>query len=60
MIDCDAKLRSIQMPFCSKLGQRAGLLFSKAENIDLVITGQQANAEIVEELKALGIKVVLV
>lgn len=44
----------------SKLGQRAGMLFSKAENIDLVITGQQADAEIVRELKAQGVEVVLV
>ncbi|CAK6500343.1 HTH-type transcriptional regulator UlaR (plasmid) [Pantoea sp. Nvir] len=44
----------------SKLGQRAGMLFSKAENIDLVITGQQADAGIVNALKAQGIEVVLV
>ncbi len=44
----------------SKLGQRAGMLFSKAENIDLVITGQQADAGIVKQLRDQGIEVVLV
>jgi len=44
----------------SKLGQRAGMLFSKAENIDLVITGQQADAEIVAALEAKGVEVLLV
>lgn len=44
----------------SKPEQRTGMLFSKAENIDLVITGKQASPEIVEELKAQGVEVVLV
>lgn len=44
----------------SKLGQRAGMLFSNTENIDLVITGQQADAQIVQQLRAQGVEVVLV
>lgn len=44
----------------SKVGQRAGMLFSRAELIDIVITGQNANRDIVEQLIAQGVQVILV
>jgi DeoR family ulaG and ulaABCDEF operon transcriptional repressor len=44
----------------SKLGQRAGMLFSAAKDIDLVITGKKASPEIVTALKIQGIDMILV
>lgn len=44
----------------SKVGQRAGMLFSRADQIDVVITGKQADARIVEQLRAQGVEVILV
>ena len=44
----------------SKVGQRAGMLFSRADQIDVVITGKQADATIVEQLRAQGVEVILV
>ncbi|XXN64878.1 HTH-type transcriptional regulator UlaR [Enterobacter ludwigii] len=44
----------------SKIGQRAGMLFSRVEQIDLVITGKQANLEVVKKLEEHGVKVILV
>lgn len=44
----------------SKVGQRAGMLFSRAELIDIVITGQNADPSIVEQLIAQGVQVILV
>ncbi|WP_312745434.1 HTH-type transcriptional regulator UlaR [Cedecea neteri] len=44
----------------SKVGQRAGMLFSRAEQIDLVITGKQADPEVVKKLQDRGVKVMLV
>ncbi|MEH2921880.1 HTH-type transcriptional regulator UlaR [Samsonia erythrinae] len=44
----------------SKVGERAGMLFSRAEQIDVVITGKEANAAIVNQLRELGVEVILV
>lgn len=44
----------------SKIGQRAGMLFSRADQIDVVITGKQADASIVEQLRAQSVEVILV
>lgn len=44
----------------SKVGQRADILFSRADQIDVVITGKQADATIVEQLRAQGVEVMLV
>lgn len=42
----------------SKLGQRAGMLFSAAKDINLVITGKKAAPEIVTALKTQGIDMI--
>ncbi|AUU89035.1 HTH-type transcriptional regulator UlaR [Enterobacteriaceae bacterium ENNIH3] len=44
----------------SKVGERAGMLFSNADQIDLVITGKQANPEILKKLEDQGVKVMRV
>ncbi|MCL2897771.1 HTH-type transcriptional regulator UlaR [Brenneria tiliae] len=44
----------------SKIGERAGMLFSRVEQIDVVITGKQADAQIVAQLRAQNVEVILV
>lgn len=44
----------------SKIGQRAGMLFSRTEQIDVLITGKEANSEIIEQLRQKGVQVILV
>lgn len=44
----------------SKVGQRAGMLFSRTEQIDIVITGKDADTNIVEQLRQQGVDVILV
>ncbi len=44
----------------SKVGQKTGMLFCPASNIDTVITGKDANPVVIESLKKQGINVVLV
>ncbi|GKX51211.1 HTH-type transcriptional regulator UlaR [Budvicia aquatica] len=44
----------------SKIGQRAGMLFSRTEQINMIITGKAADAVIVEQLRQQGVEVVLV
>lgn len=44
----------------SKVGQRAGMLFSRAQQIDLVITGENANPEVVKQLRDQNVEVILV
>ena len=44
----------------SKVGERAGMLFSRANQIAIVITGKQASPEIVKQLEAQGVKVMRV
>ena len=44
----------------SKVGERAGMLFSRADEIDMLITGKQADAEILKKLEDQGVKVIRV
>ncbi len=44
----------------SKVGQRAGMLFSRADQIDVVITGKKADAEVISRLREQGVEVILV
>lgn len=44
----------------SKVGERAGMLFSRAEQIDMVITGKHANPEILQKLEDQGVKILRV
>ncbi|HEY2453832.1 MAG TPA: HTH-type transcriptional regulator UlaR [Scandinavium sp.] len=44
----------------SKVGERAGMLFSRADEIDILITGKDANPEILKQLEAQGVKVLRV
>lgn len=44
----------------TKVGQRAGMLFSRVNQIDLVITGKEANPEVVKKLQSRGVKMMLV
>jgi DeoR family ulaG and ulaABCDEF operon transcriptional repressor len=44
----------------SKLGHRAGMLFCNAEQIDVLVTGKDADASVVEALRAKKIDVILV
>ncbi|RIY33243.1 hypothetical protein CKF54_03300 [Psittacicella hinzii] len=43
-----------------KIGQRIGSLFVPSKNIDIVITGRDANKRVIAELQAQGISVILV
>lgn len=43
----------------SKLGQEVGMLFTKLSDIDLLITGKEANPEIIQQLTDQGLKVIL-
>ncbi|CSB01044.1 transcriptional repressor UlaR [Vibrio cholerae] len=44
----------------SKVGQRTGMLFCSTSKIDIVITGKNANAEVVKAIEAQGTQVILV
>ena len=44
----------------SKIGQRAGMLFSRAADIDIVITGKQADPAVIGQLRSAGVEVKLV
>ena len=44
----------------SKVGERAGMLFSQAGQIDLVITGKQADEAILKQLEDQGVQVIRV
>lgn len=44
----------------SKVGQRTGMLFCPTSKIDIVITGKNANAEVVKAIAAQGTQVILV
>lgn len=44
----------------TKVGERAGMLFSQAENIDLVITGKQADETILKQLEEMGLLIIRV
>ncbi|WP_288430344.1 HTH-type transcriptional regulator UlaR [uncultured Pantoea sp.] len=44
----------------TKVGERAGMLFSQAENIDLVITGKQADETVLKQLEEMGLLIIRV
>jgi DeoR family ulaG and ulaABCDEF operon transcriptional repressor len=44
----------------SKVGQRTGMLFCDAKQIDIVITGKDANPDVVKKIEAQGTQVILV
>jgi len=44
----------------SKVGQRAGMLFCNADRIDVLVTGKDANPDVVANLRDKGIEVILV
>ncbi|MDU7743682.1 MAG: HTH-type transcriptional regulator UlaR [Citrobacter sp.] len=44
----------------SKVGERAGMLFSRADQIDMLITGKNANPEILQQLEAQGVSIMRV
>ncbi len=43
----------------SKLGKRVGMLFSELSNIDILITGSEADPEIIKQLREKGLEVIL-
>ena len=43
----------------SKLGKQVGMLFSEIAEIDLLITGQEADPNIIKQLREKGLKVIL-
>lgn len=44
----------------SKVGQRAGMLFCPASKIDILITGKDADPEVIKQLQAREVQVILV
>ena len=43
----------------SKLGQQVGMLFTELKNIDILITGKEADPNIVQQLKLKGLEIIL-
>ena len=43
----------------TKLGKQVGMLFSSLDEIDILITGKEANPEIIQALREKGLEVVL-
>ncbi|MFU2048487.1 HTH-type transcriptional regulator UlaR [Avibacterium gallinarum] len=43
----------------SKLGKQVGMLFTQLQDIDLLITGKEAEPQIIEQLTLLGLEVIL-
>ncbi len=43
----------------SKLGREMGMLFSELKDIDLLVTGKEADPKIIQELKDKGLEVIL-
>jgi DeoR family transcriptional regulator, ulaG and ulaABCDEF operon transcriptional repressor len=58
MLDHVGKL--VVLTDSSKVGQRAGMLFCQATKIHTLITGKDANPEVIAQLKDAGINVMLV
>ncbi|GAB7197079.1 hypothetical protein OS31_20860 [Dickeya oryzae] len=44
----------------SKVGQRAGMLFCAADRIDILITGKDADQQVIAQLQDKGVSVMLV
>ena len=43
----------------SKLGKQVGMLFTELKNIDILITGKEADPNIVQQLKLKGLEIIL-
>ena len=43
----------------SKLGQQVGMLFMELKNVDILITGKEADPNIVQQLKLKGLEIIL-
>lgn len=43
----------------TKLGKRVGMLFSELNKIDILITGSEADPDIIQQLRAKGLEVIL-
>lgn len=43
----------------TKLGKKVGMLFKELEKIDLLITGKEANPDIIQELRTNGLDIIL-
>lgn len=52
--------RLVVLADSSKVGQRAGMLFCAASKIDILITGKDADKEVIEQIKAKNVQVILV
>ncbi len=52
--------RLVVLADSSKVGQRAGMLFCAASKIDILITGKDADKEVIEQIKAKDVQVILV
>ncbi len=44
----------------SKIGERAGMLFSRADQIAMLITGKNANPQVLQQLEARGVSILRV
>ncbi|ENK8250377.1 HTH-type transcriptional regulator UlaR, partial [Salmonella enterica subsp. enterica serovar Kentucky] len=44
----------------SKIGERAGMLFSRADQIAMLITGKNANPQVLQQLEAQGVSILRV
>lgn len=44
----------------SKIGERAGMLFSRADQIAMLITGKNANPQVLQQLEAQGVNILRV
>lgn len=44
----------------TKVGQRAGMLFSRSEQIDILITGEDADTSVITKLRDKDVQVILV
>ncbi|MBL0666861.1 HTH-type transcriptional regulator UlaR [Aeromonas jandaei] len=52
--------RLVVLADSSKVGQRAGMLFCAASKIDILITGKDADKEVIEQIKTKNVQVILV
>ncbi len=58
MLDHVGKL--VVLTDSSKVGQRAGMLFCPATQVDILITGKDADANVIQQLRDKGVEVILV
>ena len=58
MLDHVGKL--VVLTDSSKVGQRAGMLFCPATQVDILITGKDADPQVIQQLRDKGVEVILV